>query len=62
MSDRIFGGTVLAVALLMMWATTLIEESFIQDPLGPKAFPMVIAVVAAIASMVMITKPDANPK
>ena len=62
MSDRIFGGTMLALALLMMWATTLIEESFIQDPLGPKAFPMVIAVVMALAAVVMIIKPDANPE
>lgn len=62
MSDRIFGGTVLALALLMMWATTLIEESFIQDPLGPKAFPLVIAVVMALAAVVIIIKPDANPE
>lgn len=62
MSDRIFGGTVLVLAFLMMWATTLIEESFIQDPLGPKAFPLVIAVVMAIAAVVMMIKPDANPE
>ena len=62
MTDRIFSGIVLTVAFLMMWATTLIEESFIQDPLGPKAFPMVIAVVMAIAAVVMFIKPDANPE
>jgi putative tricarboxylic transport membrane protein len=62
MSDRIFGGIVLTVSLLMMWATTLIEESFIQDPLGPKAFPMVIAVVMAISAVAMSIKPDANPE
>lgn len=62
MSDRIFGGIVLTVALLMMWATTLIEESFIQDPLGPKAFPLLIAVVMAITAVVMILKPDADPE
>jgi len=61
MSDRIFGGIVLTVALLMMWATTLIEESFIQDPLGPKAFPMVIALIMAMTAVVMLIKPDANP-
>lgn len=62
MSDRIFGGIVLTVAFLMMWATTLIEESFIQDPLGPKAFPLVIAAVMALAAVVIIIKPDANPE
>jgi hypothetical protein len=39
MSDRIFGSATIVLSLLMMWATGLIEESFIQDPLGPKAFP-----------------------
>lgn len=61
MSDRIFGGVAVAFSLLMAWATTLIEESFIQDPLGPKAFPLVIAGVMGISGLVMIIRPDANP-
>jgi putative tricarboxylic transport membrane protein len=61
MSDRIFGGATIVLALLMVWATGLIEESFIQDPLGPKAFPLVIAGVMGIAGLVMIFKPDAEP-
>jgi putative tricarboxylic transport membrane protein len=61
MSDRIFGGIALTVSLLMMWGATIIEESFIQDPLGPKAFPLAIAVVMAISSVVMVIKPDAEP-
>ena len=62
MSDRIFGAVALTVSLLMMWATTLIEESFIQDPLGPKAFPLVIAVIMAATAIFMILKPDADPE
>lgn len=62
MSDRIFGGIVLTLAFLMMWATTLIEESFIQDPLGPKAFPLVIAAVMALSAVAMIVKPDPDPE
>ena len=61
MSDRIFGAFGLLFAGLMAWATTLIEESFIQDPLGPKAFPLVIAALVAISSVVMLLKPDAEP-
>ena len=61
MSDRIFGGATILLSLLMMWATGLIEESFIQDPLGPKAFPLVIAGVMGISGLVMIFKPDAEP-
>jgi putative tricarboxylic transport membrane protein len=61
MSDRIFGGFVLALSLLMTWGTTLIQESFIQDPLGPKVFPLVIAGVMAITAVYMLLKPDAEP-
>lgn len=62
MSDRIFGSVVIALSFLMAWATTLIEESFIQDPLGPKAFPMVIAIIMGISGIVMILKPDDEPQ
>jgi putative tricarboxylic transport membrane protein len=61
MTDRIFGAVALTVSLLMMWATTLIEESFIQDPTGPKAFPLVIAGIMALSAIVMFIKPDKNP-
>jgi putative tricarboxylic transport membrane protein len=60
-SDRIFATIVLAASLGMMWATTRIEESFIQDPLGPKSFPMLIAVLMAASAVVMYLKPDADP-
>lgn len=61
MSDRIFGFFGLLFAGLMVWATGRIEESFIQDPLGPKAFPMVIAALVTLSSVVMLLKPDRNP-
>lgn len=61
MSDRIFGIFGLLFAGLVVWATGRIEESFIQDPLGPKAFPLVIAALVALSSVVMLVKPDPNP-
>jgi len=62
MSDRIFAAIVLLVALAMGWSTTQIQESFIQDALGPKVFPMLIAVLMAICAVVMFFKPDADPE
>lgn len=62
MSDRILGAFGLVFAGLMAWATTLIEESFIQDPLGPKAFPLVIAALLAICSLYILFKPDSEPQ
>jgi putative tricarboxylic transport membrane protein len=60
-SDRIFGILGLALAAMIIWRATLIQESFIQDPLGPKAFPIVVAVVMALASAVIVFMPDEEP-
>ena len=39
LSDRVMGAWVILTAAVMAWGAELIQESFIQDPLGPKAFP-----------------------
>lgn len=62
MSDRIFGACGLALALFFAWQATLIEESFLSDVVGPKAFPIIIAVVLGLSSTVFILKPDAAPE
>jgi putative tricarboxylic transport membrane protein len=62
MSDRLFGLAAVMLAGLMTWGASVIEESFIQDPLGPKAFPWVIAVVLAITGIFMLLKPDDEPE
>lgn len=61
LSDRFFGFVGLAVSATMVWRATLIQESFIQDPLGPKAFPLVIAGIMALASLAIIISPDEEP-
>lgn len=61
-SDRIFGLIGLAIAALIVWRAGYIQESFIQDPLGPKAFPYVIATVMALASLFIILQPDEEPE
>ncbi|MCI5077823.1 tripartite tricarboxylate transporter TctB family protein [Oricola sp.] len=62
MSDRIFGLIGLLLAVFYAWQGTLIQESFIQDPVGPKAFPYIIATVLGISSLVFIVKPDPAPQ
>jgi putative tricarboxylic transport membrane protein len=62
MSDRIFGSICIALAAFMAWGASVIEESFIQDPLGPKAFPIVIAIVLVACGVAIWLKPDAQPQ
>ncbi|TCD16123.1 tripartite tricarboxylate transporter TctB family protein [Oricola cellulosilytica] len=61
MSDRVFGVIGILLAAFYAWQSTLIQESFIQDPVGPKAFPLIIAIVLALSSLVFILKPDPEP-
>jgi len=61
MNDRVLGGIGLALAAFFIWQATLIELSFISDPVGPRTFPIIIAVCLALASLAMLVKPDAAP-
>ena len=61
MSDRIFGlfGVLLAIGFAA--SAMLIEESFLSDAVGPKAFPIIIAVVLGVSSAVIALRPDPEP-
>ena len=61
MSDRIFGGIGLVLALVFAWQASLIEESFLTDAVGPKAFPYIIAAIMALASGYFLLRPDPEP-
>lgn len=61
MGDRIFGIFGIALAAFYAWRGTLIQESFIQDPVGPKAFPFIIAGILALSSAVFVLRPDPAP-
>lgn len=60
-SDRIFGLVVLMLALAYIASATQIQTSFLSDPVGPKAFPIGIGIVAALSALVMIFRPDPDP-
>lgn len=61
MSDRIFGvfGILLAIGFAM--AALVIEESFLSDAVGPKAFPLIIATILGLASAAIALRPDPAP-
>ncbi|WJS04020.1 tripartite tricarboxylate transporter TctB family protein [Roseibium aggregatum] len=62
MSDRIFGAVGLLLALGYAWAALVIEESFLSDAVGPKAFPLIIASVLGLSSLAIFLKPDVAPE
>ena len=60
-SDRLFGLVVLMAALAFIASATKVQTSFLVDPVGPKAFPILVGAVAALCALVLIFKPDPNP-
>ena len=61
-SDRIFGLVMALLALAYIASAVQIQASFLSDPVGPKAFPILIGVVAAISSIFMVLRPDEEPE
>jgi len=61
MSDRLFGGITLLLALAFIAGATQIEAALIFDSLGPSAFPIIIGVLLAISSVYLILRPDPEP-
>jgi putative tricarboxylic transport membrane protein len=60
-SDRIAGLIFLALSIAYGWTAGNYEASF-GDPLGPAAFPQMLAVPAALFSLYLIVRPDPDPE
>lgn len=61
MNDRLLGVVCLVVAAFFIWQSTLIQPGFIVDPLGPKAFPIIIGCVLGLAGLYPLLRPDPAP-
>ncbi len=61
MSDRIFGGIGLILAILFGIQATMIETAVISDAVGPSVFPIAVAVVMGLSSLYFLLKPDPEP-
>jgi len=61
-SDRIFGLVIVIGALAFFAGALQIQTSFTLDPLGPRVFPILIAVGGAICGLIMILRPDPEPE
>ncbi len=60
-SDRVLGGACVALAAFFIWAATRIELSFISDPVGPRTFPIIIAVLVGLCGLAIVLRPDPDP-
>lgn len=56
--DRIFGLFMIVLALGYILSATNIQTSFMSDPVGPRVFPYIVAVVVILCSLVMVMRPD----
>ena len=60
-SDRIFGLVMAVLALAYIASAFQIQTSFLSDPVGPKAFPVIIGSIGALSAMFMVFRPDPEP-
>ncbi|HEY9568119.1 MAG TPA: tripartite tricarboxylate transporter TctB family protein [Thalassobaculum sp.] len=61
MSDRITGLLIAALAIWYGWTASGFEEGF-GDPVGPSAFPELLAVPMGLFALFLIVKPDPEPE
>lgn len=61
-SDRIFGLVVLITAVAYIAAATQIQTNMFSGEFLPKLFPLLIGGVAALASLVLLFRPDPDPE
>jgi putative tricarboxylic transport membrane protein len=61
-SDRIFGLVVVLSALAYFAGAWQIQAGMMMDPLGPRAFPMLIAAAGLICGIGIFFRPDAEPE
>lgn len=57
LSDRVAGALVISMALLIALEARTFTVGFVTDPLGPKAFPLVSAVLLLVGGVALEIKP-----
>ncbi|WP_067217465.1 tripartite tricarboxylate transporter TctB family protein [Marinomonas gallaica] len=60
MFDRLFAGALLCLSGLIAWTAYHFDVPFQYEPLGPKAFPLILSTVMAFCSVWLFVKPSPN--
>lgn len=58
MYDRIFGAVLVGVSGFYAWDASRFKVAFSYEPLGPKAFPWILAGLLALCGILLILRPD----
>jgi putative tricarboxylic transport membrane protein len=59
--DRAIGAILLLLAAAYGWLSRDIASTLVDDPLGPRFYPGILAVLLAICSAVLIARPSQRP-
>lgn len=60
-TDRVAGAAMLVLAGFIGWESRSFTVRFVTDPLGPKALPLFVASMLAIAGVYVLARPTADP-
>lgn len=58
LSDRLFAAVWLIVCGIIVWQMWHLQVPFSYEPVGPKAFPMLLSALMALCCLLLIIKPD----
>jgi putative tricarboxylic transport membrane protein len=61
MSDRIFAGLWILFCAAVAWLAWKIEAPFSYEPIGPRAYPLLLAGAMAASAAWLLFKPDPRP-
>ncbi len=61
MTDRIVGALLWGLALWYGLEAVRLKVGFVTDPVGPKAFPLLLAGLLALTSTYLLWRPDPEP-
>lgn len=61
MTDRITGLLILLLALGYGLEASRMQVGFLSDPLGPRPFPYIIALLVGLSALWLLFKPDPEP-